>query len=419
MVLRTPASYCSRMAQVESNTTNELGRREFIALVSTMIATSALAIDLVLPALADVRVEFGLASDSSAVTWIITAFFVGLAVGQPFYGPVADRFGRRFSLYLSVSMYVAAAIASALAPSLGFMIVSRFIWGLGAAGTRVTATALVRDRYQGTDMARAMSFIMSVFLVVPVIAPTVGAVILDVSSWRWTFLGGAVVAILMALWATRLPETLNPEDRREIRFGPTLAATKTVFTTRRTIGYTLAQTFLMGGFLSFLASSEKIFGELYDQADRFPQLFGLVAATMALGTLSNSRIVPRVGMVNLVRGGIIVFVGSAALMSVLTLATDGLPPLALFVIALLMVSGTQALLIPNFAAISMTPVGHIAGMASAITGTIFMGGGAILGSILDRLLDDTVTPLAFGFLIYGVIALSLVLWTERTSAQPM
>lgn len=393
-----------------------LGRREFIALVSALIATTALSIDLVLPAFGDIREAYGISSDSNSVTWVITAFFIGMAIGQPIYGPLTDRFGRRATLYFGLTLHAAAAIASALAPSLAFMIIARLIWGIGSAGIRVTATAMVRDRYQGSEMARAMSFIMSVFMIAPVVAPTVGALILTIGSWRWTFAAGALVALLVGIWGLRMPETLSPDQRTELRFGPVLEAAKTVIRTRQTLGYTLAQTFAMGGFLSFIASSEFIFSDLYDQKDRFPQLFGLVASTMAVGTLINARLVKRVDLDKLIRRGLTTFVGFAALMTVLALTNDGLPPLWLFVGSLLLIVGTQAILIPNFSAMAMAPVGRIAGMASAITGTIFTGGGAILGSILDRAIASTVTPLAVGFTLYGAISLLLVLRTQRATA---
>ncbi len=393
------------------------GRREFIALVSALIATTAISIDLVLPAFSELREEFDISPESNAVTWVVTAFFIGLAVGQPLYGPLTDRFGRRSTLYVGLALYIVAAVAASLAPSLPLMIAARVVWGLGAAGVRVTATAMVRDRYQGSEMARAMSFIMSVFMVAPVLAPSIGAAILRFGSWRWTFAAGAFVAVAVGLWCLRMPETLNPADRSPLRFRPILQAARTVVSTRQTLGYTLAQTFAMGGFLSFIASSELIFSELYDQKDRFPQLFGLTASTMALGTLFNARLAKLVDLGVLVRRGLLIFVGFGLLMTVVAVSYDGLPPLWLFMLTLLLLVGSQAVLVPNFAALSLAPVGHIAGMASAITGTIFMGGGAILGSIIDRAIDDTVTPMAVGFLIYGAISLLLVLATQRAQGE--
>ena len=382
-----------------------------------MIATTALSIDLVLPAFSDIRVSFGVSSESNSVTWIITAFFMGLALGQPIFGPLADRFGRRPTAYLGFGIHAVAAIATALAPSLAFMLVARFVWGLGSAGIRVTATAMVRDRYEGADMARAMSFIMSVFLLAPVLAPTIGAAIINVGSWRWTFAAGALIAGVVAIWTMRMPETLDADNRGELRFGPMLEAAKTVFRTRQTLGYTVAQTFAMGGFLSFLASSEMIFSELYDQKDRFPQLFGMVGLTMAAGTLLNARLAARVDIARLVLRALTLYVAFALIMVVVVVSNEGLPPLWLFMLSLLLLVGAQSILIPNFAALALGPVGRIAGTASAITGTLFMGGGAILGSFLDRIIDDTVTPLAVGFLVYGSVALMLAVLTQRTPAK--
>ena len=211
-----------------------------------------------------------------------------------------------------------------------------------------------------------------------------------------------------------MPETLEPGNRRPLRFGPVLEAARAVVGNRQTLGYTAAQTFAMGGFLSFLASSELIFSELYDQRDRFPQLFGLVAATMALGTLANARLASRVDLAKLIRRALTVFVLFGLLMTGIAVNGNGLPPLWLFVATLLLLVVTQAVLVPNFSALAMAPVGHIAGTASAITGTVFMGGGALLGALLDRAISTTVTPLAVGFTVYGAIALAIVLATQRT-----
>jgi DHA1 family bicyclomycin/chloramphenicol resistance-like MFS transporter len=388
-----------------------------VALVSGLIATAALSIDLVLPSFSGIREAYDLSSDANSVTWVVTAFFIGMAIGQPLYGPVTDRYGRRATLYFGLTVHAGAAVASALAPSLGFMIVARLIWGVGSAGIRVTATAMVRDRYQGPEMARAMSFIMSVFMIAPVLAPTFGAIIVDVGSWRWTFATGAFVAVGVGLWALRVPETLRPDQRTDLQFKPVLRAARTVVTTPQTLGYTMAQAFIMGGFISFIASSEYIFGELYDQADRFPQLFALVASTMAVGTLTNARLARRVPLPTLARRAMFGFVAAAAVAAVLAGVGDGRPPLWQFVVSILLVGGAQAFLMPNLAALAMEPVGRIAGMASAITGTIFTGGGALLGSLIDRRIDTTVTPLVVGFSVYGLIALGVLLWTERLTAS--
>src|SRR5690606_17467305 len=170
------------------------------------------------------------------VAGTVTAYFFGLAIAQVFYGPLADRFGRKPTLYAGYGIYLLGAVASALAPSLASLLVARFIWGLGAAGPRVVTLSVVRDRFDGNEMSRAMSFIMAVFVLVPILAPTLGAIVASIGSWRWVFGVCALLVVVMALWATRLEESLNPDDRLELRFGRVLAAGRMIVTNRLTMG---------------------------------------------------------------------------------------------------------------------------------------------------------------------------------------
>ena len=188
--------------------------REFILLVTALMATTALGIDLMLPAFPEIREQFGMAPDSTQVTWIITAYFLGMAAGPWLYGPASDRFGRRIPLYAGLTLYAVAAVTAALAPSWELIVVSRFVWGIGSAGPRSLSVAMIRDRYEGDAMARLMSMIMAVFLLVPIAAPGVGAGLIAFLPWRAVFWFPAAVAVLLMFWARRLPETLTPDRRR-------------------------------------------------------------------------------------------------------------------------------------------------------------------------------------------------------------
>lgn len=179
------------------------GPRELLAFISATMALMALAIDLMLPAFDDIRSDFGLDPDSGEAASVITVFFPGLAVAQVFYGPLADRFGRKPILYSGIVVYIAGAIGSALAPSFELLLVARFVWGIGAAGSRVVAVAIVRDRFVGNQMARAMSQIMAIFVLVPVFAPLVGASIIAVAPWRAVFWFCVVWAIAIVFWSCR------------------------------------------------------------------------------------------------------------------------------------------------------------------------------------------------------------------------
>lgn len=389
------------------------GSRELTALLAFSIALTALGIDLMLPAFANIRADLGLPADSTAVAGLVTAYFIGLAVGQPVYGPLADRFGRRTVLYLGFVMYGIGALAATIAPTLPLLLASRFVWGLGAAGPRVAVLAVVRDMFEGERMARTMSFVMAVFILVPVVAPTVGSVVVGVASWRWLFAGCFAAAAAVALWTLRLPETLRPEHRTELRFSRVAAAARLVLSNRRTVAYTLAMTALYGAFTSYLGSTEIIIGEAYDRAAAFPFIFGGVAAVMGVTMLLNARIVERVGMRRLAHVALVGYVGAAVVVGAIAVIWGGRPPLALFVVELSIMLAGHALLLPNLNTIAMDPMAAVAGTASSLIGAVQIAVGAMLGALFDAAYDGTVRPLSFGFLACGLVALGLVLWAEH------
>lgn len=382
-------------------------------MLAMIMATTALGIDLMLPAFGEIREAFGLAEDSTAVAGIVTFYFIGLAASQVVWGPLADRFGRKAVLRSGFVLYVIGALASALAPSLGVLYAARLVMGFGAAGPRVMATAVIRDIFEGDAMARAMSLVMAVFVLVPVVAPSIGAGILLFASWRWVFGFCVIFAAVVFLWSVRLPETLKPEHRMELRFGAIRDATKVVLSNRQTLGYTLAITALFGAFSSYLASSELIIGGVFGRPEIFPIVFGAVAAAMGVAQLTNARIVGRFGVRRMVHGAMFGFVGIALVLTLWAVGADGVPAFWSYMAMFGVLLALYAVLYPNINTIAMDPMGRVAGMASAVIGLVSIAGGAALGSITDRLIDTTVTPMAAGFLGYGALGVLLIVWAER------
>lgn len=390
-----------------------LSRFEFTAMISMLMASAALSIDLMLPAFGRIRADFGLPEDSTQVGAIITSFFLGFALAQILYGPLADRFGRKPTLYLGLAVYVLGAVGAALSPTLGLMIVSRFVWGVGAAAPRVVSLSVVRDLYVGDQMARAMSFIMAVFILVPVLAPSIGALILGFAPWRMLFVVVALFGVAVALWTLRLPETLDPAQRTPLTFSAVGGAARIVVTNRVTIGYTLAGVFAFGAFLSYLATSELIVSQVFDRESIFPLVFGATAAVMGAAMLANAWLVGWFGVASLARASLVVFVGLSAGLAALAVATGGVPSFGVFVVGLAVTLGAFALLFPNLNTLAMEPMGAVAGMAAAVIGTVSTTGGAIFGFLLDQTFDGTVLPLMLGFVGYGSVALVLAMWAGR------
>lgn len=384
------------MRTAQPTVERRLGRKELLTLTSAIMALIALAIDLMLPAFDDIRVAFDLGEGSNETGRVVTVFFLGLAMAQLIYGPLADRFGRKPVLYLGIGIYLLGAAGSALAPTFNLFLASRFVWGVGAAGSRVVATAIVRDRFEGNAMAKALSQIMAIFVLVPVFAPAVGAAIIAVLPWRALFWFCVAWASAIALWSLRLTETLNPVDRRPLSFANTSRGYLQVARTPVTAGFTIATTFLQGVFTAYLASSELIFSEIFGRGDQFPVVFGAVAVLFGAAALINGRIVERVGMDRLVVTVFAVLMMLVTVLVVIAVLANGKPNFWLFTPVLGLCLASFMFLMPNLNTAAMGPVGHIAGTASAFTGAVRIAGGAAIGTVISGRVSDSVTPFAIG-----------------------
>jgi DHA1 family bicyclomycin/chloramphenicol resistance-like MFS transporter len=408
-----------------ASTRPPLAPREFVGLMASCMGMVALSIDLMLPAFPEMREEFGLAADSSDTAWIVTAFFLGLAVGQLVYGPASDRFGRKPLLSIGLTIMFVAASASARAPSLGALIVCRVLWGIGAAAPRSLALAMVRDTFGGDLMARTMSLIMATFVLVPVLAPSVGAAIMVVAPWRALLWLPGLAALGVMLWARRLPETLPLDRRRATSPSALLEAAREVVRTPQTVGFGIALTCIFGIMTAYVGGSELIIDEVFHREDQFPLIFGALALFMAAGSFFNARFVVRIGLLRVLRFAALYLVFAAALMTIISVVTHGRPPLGLFAVSMAVLLPAVAVIMPNANTAAMLPLPHVAGTAAAILGTVSTAGGALLGSVLDSRFDGTIGPFAEGVLVYGLVAAAAVLFLGlrggevRHAAEPV
>ena len=400
-------------AEPSTDSGRRIGSRELVALLGLSTSSAALGIDAMLPAFGDMRADLGLAPDSTAVGAIITSFFAGLAVGQAAYGPLADRYGRRPVLRAAFVGYVVFALAASAAPGLGSLVVLRFAWGLAAAGPRVVTMAIVRDSYEGTQVSQVMSSLMAVFILVPIIAPLVGAGIVSVSSWRVLFLFCAGFAALLLAWTFRLHETLHPEHRMELSAERVLRATRSVLTNRSSAGHLLSVTALMSAFVAYLSGFESVIDQTYDLVDWFPVFFGLLAAVMGLFMLVNKRLVARFGSLDVTRGALGAELVIAAAFSLVATVADGRPPLWLFLTGMAGLLACNALALPNLTALAIEPMGAIAGTAASVIGALQTGGGAIIGGLIVAGFDGTAAPLIYAFLGCAVGSFGLSQWARR------
>ena len=391
--------------------------RELLLLMSAVNALMALGIDLMLPAFDEIRRAFDLGDESPLTAWVITVYFLGMAVAQIAWGPLTDRFGRKPILYVSIAIYLVAAAGSALAPSFALLLASRFVWGVGASGARTVTSAIIRDRFEGVAMAKAMSQIMAVFMLVPILAPAMGSGIIAILPWRAVFWFCVVWAALIAVWSLRMRETLPVEDQRPLSITSSVVGYREVARTRVTAGYTLATVFLQGVFTTYLASSELLISEVFDRREQFPFIFGCIAVLFALGALVNGRIVGFFGVHDLVHKVYFVTMGLTSASVVVSVLADGRPSFWIYIPLLGLTLGSFMFLMPNLSTAALDPMGHLAGTASAFGGAVRIGGGAVLGTIVSSQVSDSTTPFAIGVLVLCAASWITVLVTRQRSPQ--
>jgi DHA1 family bicyclomycin/chloramphenicol resistance-like MFS transporter len=388
-----------------------MGFGQFVALIAAMMATNALAIDSMLPALPHIGEALGV-HDPNARQWVITSYLLGFGVAQLVYGSLADRYGRKPVLMVGLTLYTLFAALCAFSTSFEMLLIARFLTGLGAASTRVLTISIVRDCYAGRQMARVMSLAFIVFLATPIIAPSLGQAIMLVASWRWIFGVLSIFGLVVMAWAAiKLPETQHPEDRIPISVKGVSSAFRISLTDRVAMGYTIASTLVVAGLFGFLNSAQQVFSEVLGAGDIFPLVFAGIAGTMALSSLLNSRIVEKLGMRKVSHWALIGFIGFAAVHAVV--AITGHETLWTFALMQAGMMFCFGMVMSNFGAIAMEPLGHVAGAAASLQGFITTVGGALAGFLIGQLFDGTTVPLTLGFTAFGVAGLIAVLATEK------
>jgi DHA1 family bicyclomycin/chloramphenicol resistance-like MFS transporter len=391
---------------------HRMGRKELLALISSIMAFTAMGIDLMLSAFDEIRTDFDLGATSTETSRIVTVYLLGLAVGQLFYGPLADRFGRKKALVAGAAVYVVGAAGAALATSFGMLLGVRFVWGLGAAGARVVATAIIRDRFEGAAMASALSNVMAVFVLVPIVAPSLGAGIIAVLPWRSVFWFCAIFAAVIVLWSLRMRETLDPSNRRELRPKVIADGYLEVARTPVTFGFTMATLFIQGSFVTYLASSELIISNIFDREAQFPVVFGAIAIMFGVASFINGRIVERLGIDTVVNRAYLTSAISLVLLVGLTIFSTGTPNFWLFMPLVGLILATFMFLMTNLSSAAMVPLGAIAGSGSALTGAVRTAGGAFIGGIISEQIATSVTPLVIGLCVLVACSAGTV-WLTR------
>ncbi|TMM47318.1 multidrug effflux MFS transporter [Qipengyuania marisflavi] len=388
-----------------------IGERELIWMMALLMALNAFGIDAILPALDNVAGDLGAAGNSRQ--FVVGAYLLAAGLGTLVPGAFADRYGRRPVLFTALALYIGLSIACAMATSFSSLVVLRAVQGFCAAGIIALPPAIIRDRVGGDKMARMMSLIFVIFLLVPAIAPSIGQGILQLfGDWRWIFVAMAAAGVAMTAWVyIRLPETLHEEDRQEIRLSPIARNMRSAVTLRQTIGYTMASALVFGGLFGFINSSQQLIGEAFGAGDRFPLIFAICAGCMAIANWSNSRIVERFGARRVSHIALFAFI----IVSAAQLWFASQPNETLWTFVPLMAANMSLLgfIGANFGSIAMQPFRHIAGAASSAQSFLRMTTGAVLGASIGYTYDGTARPLAAALLVAAILSLALVLFSEN------
>ena len=388
-----------------------MGEREFVALMAMLMALQALAIDAMLPALGQIAHDLGVA-DPNRRQLVIGVFLVSAGFGSLVPGALADRYGRRPVLIASLAMYIGLSLLCAAAQDFTMLLVLRAAMAIGSAGLSVLPGAIIRDRFGGDRMARMMSTISMIFMFVPMVAPTVGQLVLLFAGWRWIFAVLALMAAIVGIWVfVRLDETLRPEFRQPIHPATILGNMGTAAINRDAFGYVIGSALLFGGLFGYVNSSQQLVGEHFGAGHYFPLIFGATALSMAFASFSNARIVERFGARRVSHAASLAYIAVSLLQVVLSAnphqtLLQFMPVMALNMFLIGFIGA-------NFGSIALQPFAHMAGAASSVQAFLRMVIGSLLGIFIGQAYDGTAHPLALALLTLGGASLLLVLFSER------
>ncbi len=391
---------------------------EFVALMASLMAVVALAIDALLPALDIIGISI---STKNAIDnqLLITMIFLGLGFGPLIFGPISDSLGRKPIVFVGFAIFIIASIICVYSESLTIMIIGRILQGVGLSAPRTISIAIIRDRYSGDLMAKIMSFVVVIFLLIPIIAPALGKFMLDHYNWKGIFYIQIAFSLIIALWFwKRQPETLAIQNRIKFTRNLFVNGFSELISYKQTIGYTIISGFVTGSFMVYLSSSQHIFHKQYQLIEEFPYIFAGLAIAIGASILLNGLLVMRLGMKKLITWALIVFFGISLLYIILFYNTAN-PSIEVILLFFGMQFFALGFLFGNLRAIAMQPVGHIAGIASAITGLISTLMAVPISIFIGKYISDTALPLFIGFTLCSLLSIIILFYLRKTSNKKM
>lgn len=383
-----------------------MGAGEFVAFIAAGLVVGAVAVDLMLPALHAIGDEFGLARSNLSQA-VIAVLLIGIGPAQLLFGPLSDRYGRRPMFLTGLFIFVGGSVIAALASTFETLLAGRLLQGFGVGAVRVVTLSIARDRHGGMQLARVMSLAMTGLLLEPVLAPMLGQLLLNLSSWRWLLATVAGVGVATLAWAwLRLGESLAHGRRRTISPASLAAAYRLVARTPAAVFGILVFGLVLGAQLGFLSSAQGIFQITYAAGMRFTPLLALVSSATVIASFANARLVRRHGSRRLIQRALCALIVVNA--ATLVLAAVGGASLPVFM--LLQACGMFAfgLLLPNLTAMVMNPLGSIAGTAASVFGFVSTTIAAPISFIVGLLFDGTIRPVAGAYVVVGLLSLLIL-----------
>ncbi|OJJ15517.1 Bcr/CflA family drug resistance efflux transporter [marine bacterium AO1-C] len=393
----------------KTTSTKEL---EFIAIMAFLMSNVALAIDAILPALTHIGHSLHEAKASS-LQLIITMIFLGLGIGQLIFGTLSDSFGRKPTVYWGVGIFMLASFICVTAATLEMMLLGRVLQGVGLSAPRTVSISIIRDSYSGDRMARIMSFISVIFILIPMIAPVLGQVILLRFSWQAIFYFQLVFITITVVWfQKRQPETLPESQRVSFSRKEFVKGFKEFFKFRNTVIFTIIEGLMEGSFILYLSVSKQVFQDQYQLVDEFPYIFAGIAFMLGLATFINGALVTKYGMKKLVARALILFsILSLGFLLLFPQSTN--PPLFVLLFFLTLQFISYGFILGNLSALALQPIGHIAGTGASVFSVISTIISVFLAVLAGRYLTTTVAPLFVTFFGSSVVALLLLSLTKR------
>lgn len=392
---------------------------EFVALFSLITSLTAAAIDAMLPALGEIGRALAV-SDAKNTQLVISLFVFGMVFGELLFGPLSDAIGRRRTILLGLAIFCAGSVLAMTASSMEQMLLGRIIQGFGVSGPKIGSRALIRDKYSGDAMARIMSYIYMVFVLVPMLAPAFGQLVMSVADWRAIFLVYLAMGVIVSLWLMlRQGETLAVERRIPLSPASLVRNGRVIVKHRRVMAYILALGAVFGAKLLYLSTAQSVFQDIYGAGTRFPLYFALLASGIGVASFSNGLLVMRLGMERLAVYALVAMAGLSAALQVTAMLHDGQPPFLLFMLICAAIFFCFAILFSNLNAMAMQSLGRVAGLGASLTSGLSSLIAVGIAVALGRFYEQSVLPLALGFLLAGLGGLALVLLARRSSATPV